>query len=212
MSSALRLRRVAAGLVLATLALPAAAAPASEADQAAARAAVDATVADVLAVLRTEGLSRDDRIDRIESIAYERFDFQTISKLVLARNWRKMSPAQREAFEQEFKRHLSVTYGKNLDRYDDQDVEVTSARGESNGDVTVRSRIMGEGDPIEVDYRLRDRNGGWYVIDVIIEGVSLLSNFRSQTQEVISQEGADALIRKLREKNEEREAETAAAS
>jgi len=73
-------------------------------------------------------------------------------------------------------------------------------------------RILGEGEPIEVDYRLRDRNGGWYVIDVIIEGVSLLSNFRSQTQEVISQEGPDALIRKLREKNEEREAETAAAS
>ena len=81
MPSALRLRRVAAGLVLATLALPAAAAPASEADQAAARATVDATVADVLAVLRTEGLSHDDKISRIESIAYERFDFQTISKI-----------------------------------------------------------------------------------------------------------------------------------
>jgi len=212
MPSALRLRRVAAGLVLATLALPAAAAPASEADQAAARAVIDATVADVLAILENEGLSRDDKIGRIESVAYERFDFQTISKLVLARNWRKMTPAQREAFEQEFKRHLSVTYGKNLDRYDDQEVEVTSDRGESNGDVTVRSRILGEGDPILVDYRLRDRNGGWYVIDVIIEGVSLLSNFRSQTQEVISQEGADALIQKLREKNEEREAETASAS
>lgn len=195
-----------AGLLLALLALapPAAAAPASAADQAAARRAVDETVAEVLEVLRNGDLQVAQKRERIERIAYRRFDFQVISKLVLARNWRRMSAQQRADFEAEFKRHLSVTYGDNLDRYGNETVEVTDARGENNGDVTVRSQILGHGDPISVDYRMRSRKGHWYVIDVIIENVSLLSNFRSQTQEVIQAEGPDGLIRMLREKNEAR--------
>ena len=185
--------------------LAAAAAPASDADRDAAKAAVDATVDSVMAVLNDEALPIEQKRDAIEAIAYERFDFNTISKLVLARNWRRMTPAQREQFEQEFKRHLSVTYGDSLDRYGDETVEITDSRAERNGDVTVRSRILSEGDPLAVDYRLRSRNGSWYVIDVIVEGVSLLSNFRSQTQEIISAEGPEGLIQKLREKNEGRE-------
>lgn len=187
------------------LPLAAAAAPASDTDRDAAKAAVDATVDSVMAVLNDEALPIGQKRSAIEAIAYERFDFTTISKLVLARNWRRMTPAQRQEFEQEFKRHLSVTYGDSLDRYGDETVEITDSRAERNGDVTVRSRILGEGDPLAVDYRMRSHNGSWYVIDVIVEGVSLLSNFRSQTQEIISAEGPEGLIQKLREKNEGRE-------
>jgi len=187
------------------LPLAAGAAPPSEADRDAAEATVNATVDSVMAVLHDETLPVEQKRSAIEGIAYERFDFNVISRLVLARNWRRMTPAQREQFEQEFKRHLSVTYGDNLDSYGDEKVEITDSRAERNGDVTVRSRVLGNGDPIAVDYRLRSRDGGWYVIDVIIEGVSLLSNFRSQTQEIISAEGPDGLIQKLREKNEGRE-------
>jgi phospholipid transport system substrate-binding protein len=187
------------------LPLAAAAAPASDADRDAAKAAVDATVDSVMAVLNDEAMPIGQKRSAIEAIAYERFDFTTISKLVLARNWRRMTPAQRQEFEQEFRRHLSVTYGDSLDRYGDETVEITDSRAERNGDVTVRSRILGTEEPLSVDYRLRSHNGSWYVIDVIVEGVSLLSNFRSQTQEIISAEGPEGLIQKLREKNEGRE-------
>jgi phospholipid transport system substrate-binding protein len=187
------------------LPLEALAAPASDADRDAAKAAVDATVDSVMTVLNNDAMPIEQKRDAIEAIAYERFDFTTISKLVLARNWRRMTPTQREQFEQEFKRHLSVTYGDSLDRYGDETVEITDSRAERNGDVTVRSRILGNEEPLSVDYRLRSQNGSWYVIDVIVEGVSLLSNFRSQTQEIISAEGPEGLIQKLREKNEGRE-------
>jgi phospholipid transport system substrate-binding protein len=187
------------------LPLEALAAPASDADRDAAKAAVDATVDSVMTVLNNDAMPIAQKRDAIEAIAYERFDFTTISKLVLARNWRRMTPTQREQFEQEFKRHLSVTYGDSLDRYGDETVEITDSRAERNGDVTVRSRILGNEEPLSVDYRLRSQNGSWYVIDVIVEGVSLLSNFRSQTQEIISAEGPEGLIQKLREKNEGRE-------
>lgn len=181
----------------------AAAAMASPADQEAARQQVSRTVDDVVAILRNDQIDTDQKLREIQDIAYERFDFGTISKLVLARNYRRMTPQQRSDFEEEFKRHLSKTYGKNLDRYSDENVEITETRPERNGDVTVRTQVVGGAEPILVDYRLRGHDGTWYVIDVIIENVSLLSNFRSQTQEIISREGPDGLIRTLREKNDE---------
>ena len=180
-----------------------------DAAQAGARAAVNETVDNVLAVLRDESLSRPTRLERVEQLAYGRFDFDTISKLVLARNWNKLTPEQRADFVAQFKRHLSLTYGDNLEEYSDENVEVGSTRVEGNGDVTVRTRLVGGGrpEPVLIDYRLRPKQGEWRVIDVIIEGVSMIANFRSQTQEIITEKGADGLIDALRAKNAKREAE-----
>ncbi len=128
---------------------------------------------------------------------------------MLARNWRKLSPEQREAFVAEFKRHLSLTYGRSLRDYRDQKVEIGEAREERNGDVTVRTEIIGaSAQPVQVAYRLRERDDRWFVIDVVIEGVSLIQNFRTQTQEIISRDGADHLIEVLREKNAARAAQS----
>ena len=66
----------------------------------------------------------------------KRFDFPVISKLVLARNWKKLSPKQREEFEVVFRRHLSVTYGRRINRFSDEDVRVGDVQGHSNGDRT----------------------------------------------------------------------------
>ncbi len=178
-----------------------------DAAAAAARARVADTVERVLAVLRDPALSGDDKRARIEGLAYERFDFATISRLVLARNWRRMTPEQRAAFQEEFKRHLSLTYGGSVDRYRDEEVVLGATRVERNGDVTVRTRVEGDAaEPVFVDYRLRRREDAWLVIDVIIENVSLLQNFRTQTQELISNVGPEGLIEKLRSKNEARTA------
>jgi phospholipid transport system substrate-binding protein len=163
------------------------------------------TIDAVLVVVRDKSLSRDQRLDRIESIAEGRFDFSTISRLILARNWRRLSAQQRDDFVTEFKRHLSLTYGQSIDSYKDERVTVEGARAERNGDVTVRTKVEGaSATPVLVDYRLRDRDGAWTCIDVIIEGVSLLQNFRTQTQEIIHEVGPDGLVQRLREKNDAR--------
>jgi phospholipid transport system substrate-binding protein len=182
----------------------AAAAPA----EAAARQVVRETIDAVLAALDDSSLSPEARRDRIESIAYERFDFATISKLILARNWKRLSESQRDEFLVEFKRHLSLTYGDGLEDYQEETVTIGGTRPEKNGDVSVRTEVHGRGEPIRVEYRMREREGHWRVIDVIIDGVSLLSNFRAQTQEIISEVGADGLIQRLREKNADREAKS----
>src|SRR6185436_4928392 len=95
-----------------------------------------------------------------------------------------------------------MTYGRNVENYKNEKVTITGARQETGGDSTVKTKILrgGPGD-ILVDYRLRQRDGTWKIIDVIIEGVSLVSNFRSQFQDILSSGGPDHLIALLKDKN-----------
>ena len=98
---------------------------------------------EVLVVLRVPDLTVDERRSRIEQIVYVQFDFETMSRLVLARNWKRFDPSQREAFIREFKRHLSRSYGTRLSRYEQEEVEVIGERKEKRGDVTVLTVIRG---------------------------------------------------------------------
>lgn len=166
------------------------------------REVVEVTVGKVLAILADPALDSPTRRERIEAIAFDVFDFSTMSKLTLARNWKRFDDDQRRAFVREFKAHLSRTYGSRLDRYRQENVEIYATRDEPRGDVTVQTKVVGgQFDGIEMDYRLRRRDERWRAIDVVIEGVSLVANFRSQFAEVLSRGGPDDLIAQLRTKN-----------
>jgi phospholipid transport system substrate-binding protein len=164
---------------------------------------VDGLANRVVPILQDKSLSSDQKRERIEQIAYEAMDFETLSKLVLARNWSKFSPALQGEFVEQFKQHLSITYGHNVDNYKNERVQILSERQEGYGDVTVLTKILrgGGSDDVVVDYRLRQRDGRWKIIDVIVEGVSLVSNFRSQFQEIVTNGGPDHLLALLKEKN-----------
>jgi phospholipid transport system substrate-binding protein len=198
------IREILAAVVAALLAGAVHAASPEESAESVVRETLDAAIL----VLEDSSFSDDDKIERIEQLAYARFDFRTMARLVLARNWKRFTPEQREAFISEFKRHLSLTYGKTLLNYGDEDIEYKDRRLERNGDVTVQTRIVGSSiEPVVISYRLRNREDAWGVIDVVVEGVSLVSNFRAQTQEIVSSDGPDRLIEILREKNENRATE-----
>jgi phospholipid transport system substrate-binding protein len=166
-----------------------------------ARAFIQSTVDDAIVVLKDKSLPPDQKVKKLEGIAYARFDFETMARLVLARNWSKLTPEQQKEFVQEFRRHLSVTYGKNIENYRNETIEITGDREEARGDWTVKTKVLRGGDDILVDYRLRKADGQWKIIDVVIERVSLVSNFRSQLQDVVTNKGADEMLRMLREKN-----------
>jgi phospholipid transport system substrate-binding protein len=166
------------------------------------RAVIQKTVDDVVAILAQKDRSTEERISEIEEIAYEVFDFTTMSKLVLARNWRKMDKQQRSDFVHEFKLHLSRTYGSRLDRYSQEQVDVYGAQVEPRDDVSIKTRILGgQFDGAEISYRLRSRKDRWRIIDVVIEGVSLVSNYRSQFAEILNNGSIEDLLAKLRDKN-----------
>ena len=158
---------------------------------------------EVLVVLKDKSLSSQQKRDKIETIADRGVDFTTLSKLVLARNLSRFSPDEQAQFQKEFRRHLSVTYGDSVDSYKNQEVEITGDREEARGDVTVKTKITrgGGGDDILVDYRLRQVNGEWKIIDFVVEGVSLVANFRSQFQDLLANQTPAQLITLIREKN-----------
>jgi phospholipid transport system substrate-binding protein len=173
-----------------------------------ARDMVSKALAQVMEILNDAQLTPAVRRDRIADIAYRHFDFDTMSKLVVARPWRKFSPQQRSDFIGAFKTHLARSYGRRLGRYDNTKVKVVSEVAEPRGDVTVHSRVVGgQFDGAEMNYRVRGKTGEWLVIDVIIEGVSLVSNFRSQFKPILAQGGAPELLRRLEDKNDVLQAE-----
>ena len=121
-----------------------------------------------------------------------------------------------ETVQPSFKRHLSRTYGTRLDRYEQEEVDVYGAQVEVRNDVSVKTRILGgQFDGAEISYRLRNRRDEWKIIDVVIEGVSLVSNYRSQFKEVLNGGSIEDLLARLRDKNfivDEGRAEGAAAT
>ena len=176
-----------------------------------ARLVVEETAQQVLDVLADKQASTGNRLERLERIAEERFDFDTISRLVLARNWKKLSEPQRAEFIREFKSYMSRNYGNRIDGYTEEKVDVFGEREEPRGDVTVLTRIVGgRGDGAEVQYRMRNRDGVWKVIDIVVEGISFVSSYRSQFKELWSRGGAENLLHSLREKNEAAPSESAA--
>jgi len=167
------------------------------------RAIVEKMTQAAVEVLGRKDLSSEEKRHRIEDLAYANVDFETMSRLVLARNWSQLSAAQRTEFVQLFKEHLALTYGRNIENYSNEKVQVVSERDEGRGDWTVKTKILrgGGNADVLVDYRLRQENGAWRIIDIVIERVSLVANFRSQFQEIMSGGGPTKLLDVLREKN-----------
>lgn len=195
MTRALRAVVVAGGLACLVGGDPAAA------GSSAPRIVIQETVDAVITVLNDGALDSAQRRKRIEEIALERFDFDTMSRLVLGRNWKSLTAPQQEEFQREFRTLLSESYGRRIDRYQQEKVAIVSERSEERGDVTVQTKIVGgQVNDIQVDYRLRQKDDSWRVIDVVVEGASLVSNYRSQFAEVMSQGGAETLLKRMRER------------
>ena len=166
------------------------------------RDVVQSTSDEVLAVLAEKDLSKQERRDKVRTIVLRSMDFETLSRLVLARNWSRFTPAQQQEFMQEFQEHLATIYGRRLDDYRNEKVEVVGDRREPNGDSTVQTKILrgGGSNDIQVDYRLRESNGQWKVIDFIVEEISMVANFRSQFQDIVASGGPEKLLQLLKEK------------
>lgn len=168
---------------------------------------VKKTADDVIAVIKNDKEIQSGNQQKIYDLAEEKilpnFDFEKVSRLVLGKNWTKASPEQKTAFQGEFKTLLLRTYATALSKYKNQVIEYKPFRMEGDADnATVKTAIQQPGgDPIAVDYALSKKTDEWKVYDIVIEGVSLVTNYRSQFSQEIRQNGLDSLIKKLSEKN-----------
>jgi len=197
--------RASFALALALAGLAAAPSARADGEVAAARATMQQTVDTTIAVLNDKSLAPDVRRSKLESIAVDHFDFPLMAQLVLGKNRAALSTEQQQQFLDEFKKHLSITYGRTFNKYTGAEkIVLDGGRLEGNKDVTLRMNISGGSAPpdgVRIDYRMRDDAGKWLVIDVIPEGVSLIQNFRSQVQEMVTQKGVANLIQTLHDKN-----------
>ena len=129
-------------------------------------------------------------------------DFRRMTASAVGRYWRQSTPDQQNRLQQEFKTLLIRTYSGALSQVRDQTVELKPMRSKpEDTEVTVRTEVVGSGDPIQLDYRLGKTDGGWKIYDVNILGVWLVQNYRNSFAQEISNNGVDGLIGKLAERN-----------
>lgn len=168
---------------------------------------VKQTADDVLSVIKNDKEIQAGNQKKLFALAEEKilpnFDFERVCKMVLGKNWRSANEEQQASFKKEFRSLLLRTYASALSKYRDQTIEYKPFRAEAGANnVSVKTQIIQPGgQPIAVDYSLVKGESGWKVYDIVIESVSLVTNYRSQFSNEIRQGGLDSLIKKLAEKN-----------
>lgn len=167
--------------------------------------AVRTTVNEAISVLQDQGLKNPDRaaerINRLKSIADSRFDYGEMAKRALGAHWNKMSERQQKEFVDLFTKLLTAAYADKIGLYSGEQVKYLEERLEGDDYAEVRSKMIGK-TTIPLDYRLLKKDGEWRAYDVVIDGVSLVKNYRGQFTSVMRSSSYDHLVQTLREKVE----------
>jgi phospholipid transport system substrate-binding protein len=143
------------------------------------------------------------RRQKVKRIVDPYFDYQEMAKRSLGPTWAKLSAGQRQEFVQLFAQLLEASYSDKIEKYA-QRVKIDYTGEILDGDVAeVRTVVVRANDRIPLNYRLLNENGNWKVYDVVIEGVSLVSNYRSQFSRIIHESSYAELVRRLKTKASE---------
>jgi phospholipid transport system substrate-binding protein len=194
------LAAIAGGLaVLAGLAVASAAAeaPASPPER-----FVDELARQVAATLRDRSLTEPQRLARVDEVTAGAFDLDRTARIALGRHWKAAPESERRAFAALFKDYVLTSYGRRFRHFADRAFRVLGA-SPAGGDVVVASAIEGGGAaPMRLDWRLTPAADGWRVLDVVVEGVSLLVTFRNEFAAVIERGGGGlaGLLDELRDR------------
>jgi phospholipid transport system substrate-binding protein len=144
---------------------------------------------------------RDVKITEIGNIIGEVFDFTELSKRTLGREWKKMDAEQQEEFTELLRELLQGVYADRLLAYTDQKIVFDKEIELKKGRAEVQSNIvLSDGRKVPIFYRLTNKSGQWKVYDLIIEGVSLVKNYRTQFREIIAKDSPEKLLEIMREK------------
>lgn len=171
---------------------------------AAATEAVQGEVEKILTKLRNPAFkqkSKDEQIAGIRAIINDIFDWEELSKRTLGRNWRKFSPEQQKEFIDLFSKLLEGVYADRLLAYSDEKVVFEKETELKKGRVEVASHIrLADGKQVPLNYRMIEKGGKWRVYDVVIEGVSMVKNYRSQFRKLLKNKKPEDLIETLKKK------------
>lgn len=171
---------------------------------------IDHTVERVLSILKMYN-DTDDEPSRqqmrrgIHEAMLAATDMELVSKRALGNYRRKFSESQFDAFVEKFTHLLFSTYLDNLEAYNNETVEITSMRKLRPTVANVKTRVVSEDKEIPIDYSLLKKDELWYVYDLKVEGVSLMSNYRSQFADLLKNNSPDELLKKIDEKIQQKQ-------
>ncbi len=165
--------------------------------------AVRVTVSRVLSILEDPVLKDPAKLKprrrMLEEVIATHFDYAEMSKRTLAVYWPPLTEAQRTEFVELFKRFLSDRYAEKIEGYSGEQVVYLSERIEGTY-AEVRTELRSDKTTIPMDYRLFSKEGRWHAYDIVVDGVSLVKNYRSQFQKIIRESSYGELVKKLRER------------
>jgi phospholipid transport system substrate-binding protein len=158
----------------------------------------------VLDVLRDPSLKAESakkvKKDKIRVISEKMFDFTELSKRTLASNWSKLSPEQQKEFIELYTSLLEDAYANKIMAYTDEKIAFSKEVALTEKTIEVRSTVLRKNGDVPIYYRVIMKDGSWRVYDVVIEGVSLINNYRSQFREILANKPPESLLEILRKK------------
>lgn len=150
-------------------------------------------------------------LDLVDAKVLPHFNFTRMTMLAVGRPWRDATPAQRDQLVRQFRTLLVRTYSTALEQYSNQTIDVKPAALKvGDNETTVRTQInQPGGQPIPMDYRMEKTDQGWKVYDVTVEGVSIVTTYRSTFAAEVTKGGIDGLIKTITDQNTKLEKRTA---
>jgi len=195
-------KTILAGLAAVTLAWASAATAQQETaqnDPEGARQFVSQLSQDAINVLNDISMTQDERDSAFRALLKEGFDLSYIGKLVLGRHWRNASRDQRAEYDEIFPEYVLRIYAGRLNERGDEEFQVLDTVPAGKRDVYVRSEVVRpDGPPVAADWRVRKQDGEFKIVDLKIEGISMVLTQRDEFAARVSQVGIDGLLQDIR--------------
>ena len=166
----------------------------------AAKGFVDTLAKEVLAVVQDSSLDKNAQTQKIEALFTDKVDINFVAKFVLGTHWREATEQQRSSYIAAYKPFILKNYANRLTRYSGQTYVLKQARSDADATVVTMEIKDSQGQTINVDYRLVPTGSQYKIVDIIVEGVSLLTTQRSEFGSIINQKGVDGLTEALKQK------------
>lgn len=163
------------------------------------------TIDEVLRIVQDKELKQpakaEERRSRLEKVVADRFDYQEMSRRALGAPWNTLSDQDKQEFVTLFRTLLTNSYAEKVETYSGEGVQYLNERTEKEY-AEVRTKILSGKTEIPLDYRLVNRGTEWRVYDVVVDGVSLVSNYRGQFTKIIRASSYSDLVDQLRKKSD----------
>jgi len=162
---------------------------------------VKTTVNQALTVLRDKQTPTATRQQKLRDIVSATFDFKTMSKSAMGYYWKQITPDQQQEFQNVFVTFIENSYLAKINEFTSGDVKYLSAQNDGTQYSMVKTNVLMPGkSPIDLDFRLLNKDGRWQIYDVTVDAVSIIANYRNQFNRIMATKGYSTLIADLKSK------------